>query len=507
MAKPSKKATDVDLGTLWKDDLLGRRKEANFLEKFIKDRVNQSTRTHDRGSLVINFKAQWGSGKSFFLQRFAAQLRSRGHFVAELDAWRADPNIDPLVSLVGAIKSEIGEKVSASQRVRDGFEIVSKSGVPLIAKASQLFVLNAAKKILGTEMEGELAEFFAEVSEHTPLSEGQAKGLATAAGDAAFSAGQAAEVKLPHLNHFDRELKKVGKQRDAIEKFSLGITNVVNHSTNASRPKPFFIIVDELDRCRPTFAIELLERINHLFDVEGIVFIIGTDSDELEHSIRAVYGADFSSSAYLNRFFSYTYHMAEPPLDDWITYLFDKFQIDEERFLTPFQLDNRGLVARMGNAAGLRTRDYLHVFFLIQTAQDILPKNVKIDLVYLFAAAIAVFQKDSAFLDQERHETDGRNSHLYIAFQKETLRYHYHNDPQTVTITAFLNKMFGATSKPAHRVLNDGQRQSDPMSAHITSLLVNQLQSRPGKSYEREPALWSLYVERLRTAAMVELEE
>ena len=55
---------------------------------------------------------------------------------------------------------------------------------------------------------------------------------------------------------------------------------------------PLVFIVDELDRCRPTFAIELLERVKHIFDIPSIVFVFGINRDELEKSFASVYGED-----------------------------------------------------------------------------------------------------------------------------------------------------------------------------------------------------------------------
>ena len=45
--------------------------------------------------------------------------------------------------------------------------------------------------------------------------------------------------------------------------------------------QPLVFIIDELDRCRPTFAIELLERVKHIFDVPNIVFVFGINRSEL----------------------------------------------------------------------------------------------------------------------------------------------------------------------------------------------------------------------------------
>ena len=61
-------------------------------------------------------------------------------------------------------------------------------------------------------------------------------------------------------------------------------------------------IIDELDRCRPTFAIELLERVKHIFDVPNIVFVFGINREELTKSLRSVYG-EIEAEEYLRRFF------------------------------------------------------------------------------------------------------------------------------------------------------------------------------------------------------------
>lgn len=80
----------------------------------------------------------------------------------------------------------------------------------------------------------------------------------------------------------------------------------------ADVPLPLYVIVDELDRCRPTYAIALLERIKHLFNVDNVVFITGTAGRQLSSSIAAVYGQNFDAWRYLHRFFDRTYQLAEP---------------------------------------------------------------------------------------------------------------------------------------------------------------------------------------------------
>ena len=50
------------------------------------------------------------------------------------------------------------------------------------------------------------------------------------------------------------------------------------------------IFIDELDRCRPTFAIETLEVVKHFFNVPNVVFVFSLDMNQLQKSIKTIYG-------------------------------------------------------------------------------------------------------------------------------------------------------------------------------------------------------------------------
>lgn len=63
------------------------------------------------------------------------------------------------------------------------------------------------------------------------------------------------------------------------------------------------IFVDELDRCKPSFAVQLLERIKHYFGHEKITFVFSVNVSELQYTIKKFYGADFNGTRYLDNFF------------------------------------------------------------------------------------------------------------------------------------------------------------------------------------------------------------
>lgn len=73
------------------------------------------------------------------------------------------------------------------------------------------------------------------------------------------------------------------------------------------------IFIDELDRCRPNFAIETLERIKHYFDDERIIFVVSVNKEQLVHTVSKFYGNSFDSTAYLNKFFDINIYLPEIP--------------------------------------------------------------------------------------------------------------------------------------------------------------------------------------------------
>ena len=71
------------------------------------------------------------------------------------------------------------------------------------------------------------------------------------------------------------------------------------------------IFIDELDRCRPNFAIEMLERIKHYFDDDRIIFVASINREQLIHSISNYYGINFDSTSYLDKFFDWNIYLPE----------------------------------------------------------------------------------------------------------------------------------------------------------------------------------------------------
>ena len=85
-------------------------------------------------------------------------------------------------------------------------------------------------------------------------------------------------------------------------------------------------IVDELDRCRPDYAVEVLEKIKHFFSVKGVVFVLSIDKEQLGNSIRGYYGSEkIEADEYLRRFIDIEYALPEPDIADFCKYLYTYF--------------------------------------------------------------------------------------------------------------------------------------------------------------------------------------
>ena len=110
-----------------------------------------------------------------------------------------------------------------------------------------------------------------------------------------------------------REAKKtIVTFRQALEDLAAGLSGA----------GPLMVMIDELDRCRPSYAVELLEAAKHLFAADQVVFVLAVNRTELQHAVKALYGNEFKADGYLRRFIDLDIHLPEPNLDNFVNELF-----------------------------------------------------------------------------------------------------------------------------------------------------------------------------------------
>lgn len=266
------------------NDALNRKPVVEFLASFL-GRVN--------GPFVMALDSPWGTGKTTLIRMLKAKLEHENFQCVYFNAWQVDYVTDPLVALVSsvdAIQLGIAEAESVFRarlsNVKKITSVVAKRGAVAIAKAVTLGGLDLEKDI--EAVTAELAGGFA--------------------GDA--------------VDAFQKE-------KDALNKFRLELELAVAQLEKANKKPSLIICIDELDRCRPTFAIEMLERIKHLFDVPGIIFVLSIDKAQLESSTAAVYGERINAPEYLRRFIDVEYALPTLPGKEFTKVLFKRFKLDE----------------------------------------------------------------------------------------------------------------------------------------------------------------------------------
>lgn len=87
------------------------------------------------------------------------------------------------------------------------------------------------------------------------------------------------------------------EQKTALEELKKAISALIYESENE-----VLFFVDELDRCRPDYAITYLEVIKHIFDINGAVFILAADRKQLENSAKTAFGVDLDFEEYYRKF-------------------------------------------------------------------------------------------------------------------------------------------------------------------------------------------------------------
>lgn len=110
------------------------------------------------------------------------------------------------------------------------------------------------------------------------------------------------------------------------------------------------VFIDELDRCKPDFALKLLERIKHYVDDKNVIFVISTNLTELQHMINNVYGNGFSSTKYFDRFFDYLFSLPVADVNELykdIGYKNQKMELNDilrNHFISKYNLEPREII-------------------------------------------------------------------------------------------------------------------------------------------------------------------
>jgi len=358
--------------SIWNDDRLNRSKDAAFLKTFLLRRIEERKKAGLPGSYVLNVDARWGQGKSFFLDRFERSLRNEGFLVASVNAWQDDHAEDPLLSVMAAIDEAVAPLIKRERQVRELWNTAKRTGAAIAVAAAKGAAVQIAKKAIGSGVDEIGAILSIEVSDATKPAEEISKALGESIGEQ----GKAL-------------LERFREGKRTIASFRKNLADFLRTADEKKQRLPLFILIDELDRCRPPFAIAMLERIKHLFEIDQVAFVIATDTAQLSHSIRAVYGVGFNSEGYLSRFFNRTYFFERLSRRDFIGALSERFPLDAEKISLPPGQTMATYLTDAFDFFDLPLRDVEQVYDIIRSIVTTWDLKLKIEMAVLLPTAVA----------------------------------------------------------------------------------------------------------------------
>jgi len=271
------------------NDILNRRESAAILTQLIES-IDEP--------FVLAIDAGWGRGKTTFLEQWSAMLTLDGFHILKFNAWENDFASDPLVSFIGEMRASLtslGADSRNKEAIAETLERAKTIGGKILKRS-----IPAAAKMLSAGL--------------VSLDDFTEKAMAEAV----------SAIAEDQIENYVADKNTLAEFRENLRAF----VDLINEQ-EASGGKPIIFCIDELDRCRPTYSIALLERLKHLFSVPGIVFVLAIDKDQIAHSICAMYGSKFDSHGYLRRFIDLDYRLPEPHGDAYSRYLMQEYQFDE----------------------------------------------------------------------------------------------------------------------------------------------------------------------------------
>lgn len=277
-----------------------------------------------RSSCSFALDGPWGSGKTFILNMLEQQLREyqdgEKFIVFHYNCWQYDYYDEPLIAIVSAMLDDIDEYVHLfPQEVRE----IAGHGLVVAKQVLKKVALSFLENKIGVDF-SDLPEIVEKIQDETST---------------------AFEEEHGYDNYYAFH-KKMEQARVELSKIAENQTLV--------------IVVDELDRCLPDYAIKTLERLHHLFaGLNNTIVLMALDKEQLENTIRQIFGENVNCAAYLKKFVDF-----ELELDTGVvnSNFFEKFRdyiaLFDESALEPW-VDLHNFIAILFSQIEIRRQEHL----------------------------------------------------------------------------------------------------------------------------------------------------
>lgn len=270
---------------MMKQDILGRTKFVNSIVDFI------NVLSEGKRGCCFAIDGKWGTGKTYVLDMLEEELNQiqsedtadNRYFVFHYNSWEYDYYDEPLVAIVASMQDEVENKESiwnreVDKKIQAGIE-VAKTEV---------------KKMVGSLAEKHIGVNFVNV--------------------------------IDAIRKVDQENEEKKESYDDFYNFKKAMSDVRTSMGKIAEEKTIVLVVDELDRCMPAYAIKVIERLHHIFEkINNIVVIIAVDSEQLDSSIKTIYGEKTNPKDYMKKIIDITFKLDTGEISLGIYKKYEKF--------------------------------------------------------------------------------------------------------------------------------------------------------------------------------------
>ena len=208
----------------------------------------------------------WGTGKTDLCQRITHRINndnSHNTTALYINTFEHDQSESPLLSLLAELTKVLPERLD-KPKLRDSMREAIKTSTSIISKAALHHVL----RIDADEVQSDFEESIERQGE-------------------------------AYLN------KQIDKLLESEAQKVSNLITLKKALTEATADQTLIFVIDELDRCSPSYAIKLLEQTKHVFDIPNIRFILSANLPQLERNFINLYGGS-SGASYTEKFINFT---------------------------------------------------------------------------------------------------------------------------------------------------------------------------------------------------------
>ncbi len=314
---------------------------------------------------VLSLNAPWGEGKTTFIKMWLPLLKKEGFHTIYFDAFANDYLNDAFIAIVSEITEYFSEQFKHNKNLDNFLNTSKKVGIQLLGLTGRIAIKAAT---MGVIKDSDI-EMFQEFKEE--IAQGSSELIGNVLKDKIENHHQEKQTIIT----FKKELSDLA-------------ASLKNWTENQSTTK-LIIFIDELDRCRPSFAVEILEKIKHVFLTKNTVFVLSMHKKQLEEAVKAVYGRGIDANTYLQKFINVETSLPKERSfdqgDDYLKYIYRLSELHD----FPVHQELVNYMNELANHFDLSLRQLEKVFLNIILGY-LKPDRFKIDALLAFVATIKV---------------------------------------------------------------------------------------------------------------------